>query len=151
MNNTHINIRKDALKSILNEIQELVINYIDINLHFPPPKRIEWILCDKSEFREYYNGMLINDIPLYINGYYNYHFDLYSGSFRTYPISWGILEIIYDYGDKCIGLIRTDMPISYQIKTLIHATLHAVLMTHHIHHINNRNLIKFYTQNVDLY
>jgi hypothetical protein len=144
-------MRKDALKLILDEIQNLIIDYININLHFPPPKKIEWILCDKSEFKEYYNGMLLNDIPLYINGYYNYHFDLHSGSFRTYPISWGILEIIYDYGDKCIGLIRTDMPISYQIKTLIHATLHAILMTHHIHHINNRNLIKYYTQNVDLY
>lgn len=136
-------------KQIFDEIKNLIEDYIVKEVgEF---KTVKWILCDKSEFFSYYNGLLPNDIPFYINGYYNYKMSKQSGSSMTLPISWGILETIYDYGDYALGFIRNDMPFSYQIYTMIHAYIHAVIMKNHLHHKINYNIIKYYTDNVDIF
>lgn len=136
-------IDKKKLKEIYREFSSEIERYIEneLKLNYKP---VEWLFLDADEFGEYLQGIIFGDIPYWENGreYWIYNKTKYSDIF--YLISTGILEVIYNHGNKAIGLIRTDMPFSYQLYVLIHAYIHSVIFENHY-------ITKYYQDAINYY
>lgn len=141
-------INKKKLREIYKEFSGEIEKYLEneLKLNYKP---VEWIFLDENEFGEYLQGIILNDIPYWENGkeYWIYQKTKYTDIF--YLISTGILEVIYNHGNKAIGLIRTDMPFSYQLYVLIHAYIHSVVFENHYITKYYQDVINYYVNIAD--
>jgi|CXWL01.1.fsa_nt_gi hypothetical protein len=114
------------------------------------PLPVEWIMISNDDLSNSLQGSIPVDIEFWEDGYMYFSQQENERDWTSHKV-FGVLEVIYDYGDHAVGFIREDMPIGTQANVVLHAYAHADFMKNHHLKKNYKNVISSYVNSVNLY
>jgi hypothetical protein len=114
------------------------------------PLPVEWISINNDNLSDALQGVIPMDIEYWEDGYMWFR---QQGGRRDWTSEsvYGVLEVIYDYGDHAVGFIREDMPLGTQANVVIHAYAHADFMKNHNLKKSYKNVMSSYIASVNQY
>lgn len=128
-------------KKIISDLEGLVR---DAGLD---PLPVEWVSVSNENLADNLQGAIPIDIEYWEDGYMYFAQQDSARDWTTHKV-YGVLEVIYHYGDHAVGFIREDMPLGTQMNVVLHAYAHADFMKNHSLKVNYKNVISSYVSNV---
>ncbi|MFZ8848355.1 MAG: SpoVR family protein [Minisyncoccia bacterium] len=111
---------------------------------------IEWIITSNEEMAEDICGVVPNDISYWQDGLNYWEQIKYNRRWEN-PYVYGVLEVIFDLGNKAIAYVRNDMDFYEQLAVVIHAIAHAHVFKNNYMRKLYLDNIKKYSQNTPIY